>query len=160
MIIRLTVEDNDFGDLMNIFLKKFPSVITKIPSNIENMGTQNQLDTINEIEEIDKLLNPNITEKHTNEEKMILIKRIVKAFSEFVYNYTNEHTAEYLEKRFKVEIVDFMEDKWENGEVWYWFQHSGIFLNQWISSFNLCVGDDIIGENNKIQGYKTIYNWW
>ena len=23
MIIRLTVEDNDFGDLMNIFLKKF-----------------------------------------------------------------------------------------------------------------------------------------
>lgn len=130
MIIRLTVEDNDFGDLMNIFLKKFPGVITKIPSNIENMETQNQLDTINEIEEIDKLLNPNITEKHTNEEKMVLIRRIVKAFSEFVYNYTDEHTAEYLEKRFKVEIVDFMEDKWENGEVWYWFQHSGIFLNQ------------------------------
>lgn len=130
MIIRLTVEDNDFGDLMNIFLKKFPGVITKIPSNIENMETQNQLDTINEIEEIDKLLNPNITEKHTNEEKMILIRRIVQAFSEFVYNYTDEHTAEYLEKRFKVEIVDFMEDKWENGEVWYWFQHSGIFLNQ------------------------------
>lgn len=130
MIIRLTVEDNDFGDLMNIFLKKFPGVITKIPSNIENMETQNQLDTINEIEEIDKLLNPNITEKHTNEEKMILIRRIVQAFSEFVYNYIDEHTAEYLEKRFKVEIVDFMEDKWENGEVWYWFQHSGIFLNQ------------------------------
>lgn len=130
MIIRLTVEDNDFGDLMNIFLKKFPSVITKIPSNIENMETQNQLDTINEIEEIDKLLNPNITEKHTNEEKMILIRRIVKTFSEFVYNYTDEHTAEYLEKRFKVETVDFMEDKWENGEVWYWFQHSGVFLNQ------------------------------
>lgn len=130
MIIRLTVEDNDFGDLMNIFLKKFPGVITKIPSNIENMETQNQLDTINEIEEIDKLLNPNITEKHTNEEKMILIRRIVIAFSEFVYDYTDEHTAEYLEKRFKVETVDFMEDKWENGEVWYWFQHSGVFLNQ------------------------------
>lgn len=130
MIIRLTVEDNDFGDLMNIFLKKFPGVITKLPYNIENMEIQEQFDAISEIRKIDKMLNPNITEKHTKEEKKILIKRIIKVFSEFVYNYTDESTAEYLEKKLKVEVVDFMEDKWENGEAWYWFQNSGIFLNQ------------------------------
>lgn len=130
MIIRLTVEDNDFGDLMDNFMKKFPSVITRIPRNIDDVEPEKQIEIIEEISKIDKLLNPNVTEKYTEEEKTILIERIIKVFSEFVHNNIDESTASYLDKKFKVNIIDSMEDKWENGEVWYWFQHSGMFLNQ------------------------------
>lgn len=130
MIIRLTVEDNDFGILMDTFVKHLSSRITKLPSNIESLDGKKQFEICKEIKIIDRLLNPNVTENHTEEEKEILIKRIKEAFYEFVNYRTEDSTAEYLVKNFKVEIINSMEDKWENGEVWYWFQHSGVWLNQ------------------------------
>ena len=130
MIIRLTVSDNDFGKLMNSFVKNLPNNITSFPSNIKTLDVERRLEIIREVQKIDKLLNPNVTENHTEEEKIILVKKIKESFSKFVYRYVDVSTAEYLTKNFNVEIINSMEDKWENGEVWYWFQHSGVFLNQ------------------------------
>lgn len=130
MIIRLTVQDNDFGNLMNDFVKCLPDRITKIPSCIESMDGKTQFEIIKQINKVDKLLNPNVTEKHTEEEKVLLIEKTKEAFSDFIHYRVDESTEEYLNRNFSVEIVNSMEDKWENGEVWYWFQHSGVFLNQ------------------------------
>lgn len=130
MIIRLTVKDNDFGDLMDDFVKNLSGKITKLPSNIEFLDGRKQFEIIKEIRKIDKLLNPNVTENHTEEEKELLIKRIKETFIEFIHSRTDDSTAEYLIKKFEAKIINSMEDKWENGEVWYWFQHSGVFLNQ------------------------------
>ena len=130
MIIRLTVEDNDYSDLMKNFVSNLSSRITRIPANIENMDSKRQLDIIMEIEDTGRLLNPNVTKKHTDEEKSFLIKRIKESFAEFAYSNVDDSTAEYLIEKFIVEIINSMEDTWENGEVWYWFQHSGVVLNQ------------------------------
>lgn len=130
MIIRMTLNDNDFGELMEMFVKGFPNRITALPKNIETLDGKEQFEIIKEIRKIDKLLNPNITENYTKEEKDLIIKKINESFKIFVENHCDLFSYEYLKDNFKVEIIDSMEDKWENGEVWYWFQHSGVFLNQ------------------------------
>ena len=130
MIIRLTVHDNDFGDLMDMFVRNLFSKMTNFPSNIEELDVENQLNFFREQKVVFRLLNPNATESHTEEEKTFLIKRVKESFKEFVEKHADSSTADYLSKGLEVEIVNSMEDKWENGEVWYWFQHSGEFLNQ------------------------------
>ena len=133
MIIKLTVNDNDYGELMNGFVRNLDNRISKIPSNIEELDINEQLEIIKELNMIDRLINPNITENHTDDEKAILVKRIKQAFEEYInktYVCDNQDTANYLIKNFDVEIVNSMEDKWENGEVWYWFYHSRTYLCQ------------------------------
>lgn len=130
MIIRLSLDDNDYGILMDSFVRSLPERITRIPENVEWLGSEKQSDIIKDIRKTDKLLNPNVTENHTEEEKDFLRKRITDAFVEFAYATSDAEIAKYLEKSFHVEIVESMEDKCENGEAWYWFQHSRAYLNQ------------------------------
>jgi len=130
MIIRLTVNDNDFYYELKGFCKNLSSQIARLPKDIESMDVTKQLDIIRESRKIDKLLNPNVTENHTEEEKELLIRKTKDAFAMYVKNACKEDTADYLIEKFEVEILDTMEDKWENGEAFYWFQHSGVVLNQ------------------------------
>lgn len=130
MIIRLTVEDNDFGNVMKNFLSNLDGRMTALPSNIRELGIDTQLEILNNINKINKLLNPNVTEKHTEEEKTFLKEKIIESFAKYVLTCKDEDTANYLIKNFSVDIIDSMEDKWENGEAWYWFQHSRVVLNQ------------------------------
>lgn len=130
MIIRLTVEDNDFGCLMDKFVSNLSSSICKLPDGMETLDSKRQMEILRELNIVSRLINPNVTENHTKSEKQFLIRKIREVFTEFVYNSTDDSTAEYLINKFKVEIIKSMEDKWENGEVWYWFQHSGVYINQ------------------------------
>lgn len=128
MIIRLTVKDNDFYNVMNAFIKRFPLIITSIPNDL---GLEESLKLIERMNHIDRLLNPNTTETLDESDKQLIIEQIKIAFFEFVNkNVYSKDYVEYLKNNFEVEILNFMEDKWENGEVWYWFQNSGSFLNQ------------------------------
>lgn len=130
MIIKLTVKDNDYSNLMRGFVQNLGSRVSQLPSNIRELDGLRQFEIIKEINKIDKLLNPNITEKHTDEDKAFLKEKITEAFVIYVCVREDENTADYLTRNFKVDIVDSMEDKWENGEAWYWFQHSRTVLNQ------------------------------
>lgn len=131
MIIRLTVKDNDFNDIMKGFIREFPLGITSLPNNISDLEMQESLKLLEKMNYIDRiLLNPNKTEHCTEEDKAIIIEQIKKSFTEFVNTRISDYYAKYLINNFEVEIIKSMEDKWENGEVWYWFQHSGSFLNQ------------------------------
>ena len=133
MIIKMTVKDNDFGNLMSGFVLNLGIRISQLPLNIKELDGERQLEIIKELKMLDRLLNPNITEQHTDEEKKLLVKRITEVFSEYVnkpYVCGDEDTAAYLIRNFKVEIVNSMEDKWENGEMFYWFQHSRTVINQ------------------------------
>ena len=120
MIIKMTVKDNDFGDILENFARNLNNRITKLPINIEEMEWFEQLECM-------KLL----TENHTEEEKELLIRKIKETFSTYVKDVCkDESDVDYLIGKFKVEIIESMTDKWENGEMVYWFQHSGLVINQ------------------------------
>ena len=131
MIIKMTVNDNDFGNELESFARKLSSRITRLPRNIEQMEAKEQLECIRSLRKIDRLMNPNVTENHTEEEKELLIRKTKEAFSTYVKEVCkDESDADYLIRNFKVEIIETMTDKWENGEMFYWFQHSGVVINQ------------------------------
>ena len=132
MIIRMTVKDNDFSYLVENFAQSLFSRITKLPRNIESMEPDEQLACLREFRRVDRLLNPNVTENHTEEEKALICDKVREAFDEYVSSIKglDAYTILYLSERFSAKIITSMEDKWENGEVVYWFQHSGIWITQ------------------------------
>ena len=132
MIIRITVKDNDFGEILEDFVRNLSNRMTRVPDNIENMQPKEQIAFIRSLNKIERLLNPNVTEQLTEDEKSLICGRVKEVFGEYVYSLKelSIYTIVYLVTNFSVEITNSMEDKWENGEVVYWFQHSGVWLNQ------------------------------
>ena len=71
----------------------------------------------------------NTCEELTNEDMEFLIDRIKSTFSDFV-RQKEPNSADYLISNLEVTIIHSLEDKDENGEVWYWLLHSGKYINQ------------------------------
>ena len=130
MIIRMTVNNNDFGAFMDDFVKDLTLYTFKVPEDIEQYDSKTQIALIREVRHVSKLLNPNVTEEWTKEDKVLIVKRIEDAFSLFLKGKVEEDTRNYLTNNFQVRVVDYVEDKWENGEMYYWFQHSGMYVCQ------------------------------
>ena len=122
MIIKMTFNDNDFTDILYSFAKKMFINLTNGVKMTDSRETY---------EKFNKLLNPNISEKLSEEEKKTVIKRCKEQIEEFIIFCTEkESEVVYLKQILKVEIIDSVEDKWENGEVVYWLQHSGVVVRQ------------------------------
>ena len=130
MIIKMTVNDNDFGRIMEEFGGNLSMNVLRYPDNIETLDSSIQISILKEINLIDRLFNPNVTEDHTEEEIQLIKKRVRESFALFVHNRVSEDTERYLLENFQVDIIKSMEDKWENGEMFYWFQHSGVCICQ------------------------------
>lgn len=130
MIIRITVHDNDFQTILERFCKNFYMNITEIYSlSNDNMDYENLNLYRKRSNEIRSLFNPNNDIVLTKEVKEN-IKRIVReGFNTFVMKNSPKN-AEYLKKNVQIDVLSRMEDKWENGEAFYWFQHSDKFLCQ------------------------------
>lgn len=119
MIIKMTVNDNDFGRIMEEFGGNLSMNVLRYPDNIETLDSGIQISILKEISIVDKLLNPNVTEDHTEEEILFIKKRVKDSFALFVHNRVSEDTERYLLDNFQVDVVKSMEDKWENGEMFY-----------------------------------------
>lgn len=117
MIIKFTVGDNDYWRIMDTFAGQFSSILVRKSPREES-------------DKVSKLLNPNLTKSYTEEDKTFLISEIKKMFKNFVESRVDVEASDYLIDNFKVEIVNSMEDKWENNEMYYWFQHSDTVINQ------------------------------
>lgn len=130
MIIKMTVNDNDFGEIIEDFGRNLSMNVLRYPDNIETLDSSIQISILREINLVDKLLNPNVTEEHTEEEIQLIKKRVKDSFALFIHKRVSEDTARYLIDNFQVDIVKSMEDKWENGEMFYWFQHSEVCIGQ------------------------------
>ena len=82
------------------------------------------------------ILNPNIDYKVTADDYDWLRERIKTSLKEYLLRNPrlNELSKEYIEKHFIKEMdISFPRafyDKWENGEVGYWFSHSGTTVIQ------------------------------
>lgn len=110
MIIRLTVNDNDYTSRLETYLKNvYYNTLCDLTDGIERYEVGKL---------IQRILNPNVSEEWSSEQKDIIMDRIKKSFAHYVNNDV------YLVSNLKIDILESFEDKWENGEAAYWLQHS------------------------------------
>lgn len=134
MIIRMTVRDNDYTQFLESFSNGlfnkiyFDSRLRKSP---EELGRDLWWE-LNEVErKVQELLNPNITESLTTEAKTILKAVVFDRWCKFVDACSKEeHVKDYLKKTFKVSFGYTFTDKWENGEVVYYFTTAQKWISQ------------------------------
>ena len=133
MIIRVTVNDNDFYYVLMGFMKSMWN-FRRSNKAIEDMTVEEIEACANYIlehEKVIQLVNPNNDKKLNEEEKETLIKFLHKRFAEYLETVDKiADTKEYLKRNLEIKIQKTFTDKWENGEAFYWFQHSSIVVNQ------------------------------
>lgn len=128
MIIKMTVNDNDFTTILATFAANMYSNVTS--------GVEVESLDIRQIRRLTSLMNPNEVRKLTKEDKSEIVERVKKSFSLFIdpkFNsriYLTEETQEYLKLRLKVTVQESFKDKIENKESVYWLQHSNTVVVQ------------------------------
>lgn len=116
MIIKITINDNDFSELIRAFCQKL-SHGCPMPLPDENAGS----DAINEYIKADKRWNEiyHMTDDQLSQsEKEWFCQIIIRAWNRYVKNHKD---AEYLLNSFECTFVDSITGNWENGEIFYWF---------------------------------------
>lgn len=140
MIIRIDFKDNDYQELVENYLKKFNrNILYDLSVQLDN-EERVTLTCIkvyeNAQEKSNWILNPNIDYKMAADDYDWLRERIKASLKEYLLRNPrlNELSKEYIEKHFIEEMdISFPKafyDKWENGEVGYWFSHSGTVVIQ------------------------------
>ena len=131
MIIRLTVEDNDFTEQIERYMKNFVLYIREMMPE-QDLGENPTFEQVYawrlRDKKINSIMNPNITSTLTDKDKKYIVQQVKNTFATFCDNHFDEDTAEYLKKKLDVRVLSRMEDKWENGEVLYWFQHADKYI--------------------------------
>lgn len=134
MIIRMTVNDNDFGYVLDRMMAHFYHAVTDAPYIGIEIGKSDFEATskaLDEVWRLNSIMNPNNDDPRTKEDLEFLVENVKKAFNNIVDKSSEEDsTKDYLKRNLKVEILTSVEDKWENGEAYYWFQHSGKYISQ------------------------------
>jgi len=132
MIIRLTVNDNDFSEKIQGYFADFWMRMLELhpDSCLSEKSPYEELRAWREREnQIRTIMNPNNDHELSDEEKNIIIEQVKRTFTQYVDRWYHED-AEYLKKNLEVSIINSVTDKWENGEVFYWFQHANKVINQ------------------------------
>lgn len=131
MIIRLTVRDNDFTEQIERYMKNFVLYIREMMPE-QDLGENPTFEQVYawrlRDKKINSIMNPNITSTLTDKDKKYIVQQVKNTFATFCDNHFDEDTAEYLKKKLDVRVLSRMEDKWENGEVLYWFQHADKYI--------------------------------
>lgn len=148
MIIRINYKNNDYEDVMNKYMEKFSINILYDLSykNVLSNLDEDDLDILKmkkdlaakwfeAYEKANDILNPNIDIKKTKEDLSWLIDRIKTSLKQYLLNIPDlKNNKEFIENTFINDIeISFplcFYDKWENGEVAYWFSHSGTVVIQ------------------------------
>jgi hypothetical protein len=148
MIIRINYKNNDFEEEIKEYLEHF---ITNILYDLSYKNVLSDLDEddldilemkkdlatkwFEAYERANNILNPNIDIKQTKEDLSWLIDRIKTSLKQYLLNIPDlKNSKEFIENTFINDIeISFplsFYDEWENGEVAYWFLHSGAVIIQ------------------------------
>lgn len=138
MIIRIDFKDNDYQELVENYLKRFNlNVLYDLSVQLDKKISVSCIKAYeNAQEKSNWILNPNIAYTVIEYDYDWLRKRIKASLKEYLLRNPrlSELSKEYIEKHFIEEMdISFPKafyDKWENGEVGYWFSHSGTVVIQ------------------------------
>lgn len=138
MIIRIDFKDNDYQELVENYLKRFNlNVLYDLSVQLDKKISVSCIKAYeNAQEKSNWILNPNIAYTVIEYDYDWLRKRIKASLKEYLLRNPrlDELSKEYIEKHFIEEMdISFPKafyDKWENGEVGYWFSHSGTVVIQ------------------------------
>lgn len=138
MIIRIDFKDNDYQELVENYLKRFNlNVLYDLSVQLDKKISVSCIKAYeNAQEKSNWILNPNIAYTVIEYDYDWLRKRIKASLKGYLLRNPrlDELSKEYIEKHFIEEMdISFPKafyDKWENGEVGYWFSHSGTTVIQ------------------------------
>lgn len=127
MIIRVTVNDNDFYYSIMGFMESMWNF-----REDKSLSVAERIEAHNKHFDMQALLNPNNDKKLTETEKTSIIAYLKEQFKKYVnaHPYIEKYTKGYLIENLEIKILNKFTDKWENGEAFYWFQHSNKIVNQ------------------------------
>jgi hypothetical protein len=130
MIIRMTVHDNDYTDVIESFCrdlkKKLLFYDEEVYSTIKNF--------INKVwywdyrRKLVNLLNPNEDRKLNKEEKKFICTEIIHLWEKYVSSTNLIDSIDYLINSFQVTITYRLNDEWKNNEVVYFFFDNDKFI--------------------------------
>ena len=125
MIIRVTFHDNDFERLLiGFFSKGLYGALGWANKELRDKEdpTPNELLLYKETSIlIDKYLSMIQDEKEFSIEDKSQLKALIEKAFKLYLNTLYQESAEYLIKSLDISLIDKVEDKWENGEVLYYF---------------------------------------
>lgn len=129
MIIRITVNDNDFTEI----LENFADVL--FDKLYLGSGKKMDFETSKIIMEIQSIINPNITTNITKEQSVTLRGAVFLAWCDYIdalptTDLMTDHTKDYLKKNFEVSVGYEFTDKDENGEAVYFFTTNQKWISQ------------------------------
>lgn len=131
MIIRLSVNDNDFTQQIESYVKNFVCYIRELMPE-QDLGENPTFEEVynwrQRDKEINRLMNPNSSVVLTDKDKRVIVSQIKRTFEVYCDNHFDKDTANYLKKGLNVKVLTRIEDKWENGEAIYWFQHADKYI--------------------------------
>lgn len=132
MIIRMTLNDNDFTQEIERFAKNlFDRLYWAKDASFYDNDYSKWYQVYKAQEELQKLLNPNITDSLTDEDKITIKAKVFLEWWDFVDGLNfKEDTKKYLKKDFECSISYDFKDKWENGEVVYYFTTNQKYITQ------------------------------
>lgn len=121
MIIKATFHDNDYKNVLEGFFSKGLYLML---CYIKEGLSESKEDTVlyvrysNTIDKYCKMIqDEKIFEKHTQQD---LLNMLGDAFNKYIDEMHSDN-AKYLKENLELEIIDSVKDKWENGEVLYFF---------------------------------------
>ena len=121
MIIRATVQDNDYKEVLEKFFSKGLYLML---CYVKKGLTDSEQDTtlyVRYSKLIDKYCKVIQDEKIlTYEDSNDLVLMLKDAFYKYI-DENNFEAKDYLKENLDISIVDSVKDKWENGEVLYFF---------------------------------------
>lgn len=140
MIIRITVNDNDFTEYLERFSKNLDSKLLSLVEIIcsdDNIPVDEKINAHRDWDRTFKLLNPNCTTSKniTENDKAFMRQQINIAWELFISKHITSEDAEdnglkYLLDNFECNVGYDFKDMWENGEAVYYFTTAQMHITQ------------------------------
>ena len=130
MIIRMTVHDNDYTDVIESFCRHLKKKLLFYDE--KKYFELTELDEILQYwtyrHKLVNLLNPNEDRKLNKEEKKFICDEIIYLWKKYILNTNLIHSITYLINSFRVTITYRLNDEWQNNEVVYFFFDQDKFI--------------------------------
>lgn len=134
MIVRMSVSDNDFGAILSAYMKDYYSHVLCDLEPDESLSKSEQgqqaVEWLHANKKLKEVLRKTEDGKQIEAEDAEWLKeRTKKSFAKFI-NKKEEDTQRYLNESLDISFPEYFQDKWENGEAFYWFQNSNTMISQ------------------------------